>query len=184
MAAEDVEDHVQVEARPLGWALELGDVPRTDLVGRNREQFGLGVGRVGELVAPLATAAVGRQQPVHRAHRAEVAALVKQRRMHRRRRRVDETFAVEGVEQRLVLDGVECERWALARGTRHRWPHQRCAVRSCALTRRCAAPQAQGAAGRTGTEHRSEFVHGGHQILSPFSSSVKPIKEDSFFGLR
>jgi hypothetical protein len=170
-----------VEARPLGRTLELGDVPRPDLIGRNSEQLGLGVGRVGELVAPLATAAVGRQQPVHRAHRAEVATLVEQRRMHGRRRRVGKAVAVEGVEQRLVLDGVECERWARARGTGHRRPHQRCAVRSYALTRWCAAPQAQGATGRAGAERRGEFVHGGHQILSPFSSSVKPIKEASFF---
>jgi hypothetical protein len=53
-AAEDVQDHVQVEVRPLGRPLELGDVPRPDLVGRDGQQLGLGVGRVGELVAPLA----------------------------------------------------------------------------------------------------------------------------------
>ena len=52
-AAEDVQDDVQVEARPLGRSLELGDIPGPDLVGRDGQQFGLGVGRVGELVAPL-----------------------------------------------------------------------------------------------------------------------------------
>ena len=54
VAAEDVEDHVEVEAGPLGRPLELGDVPRPDLVGRDGQQLGLGVGRMGELVAPLA----------------------------------------------------------------------------------------------------------------------------------
>ena len=97
MAAEDVQDHVQVEARPLGRALELGNVPGPHLVGRERQQLGLGVGRMGELIAPLATAAVDRQQTVHRAHRAEIAALVQQRGVHRRWRGVDEALAVEGV---------------------------------------------------------------------------------------
>lgn len=84
-AAEDVQDHVQVEARPFGQPLELGDVPGPDLVGCGGEQLGLGVGRVGELVAPLAAApcvCIGRQQSVHGSHRAEVGALVEQRGVH------------------------------------------------------------------------------------------------------
>jgi hypothetical protein len=58
------------------------------LIGRHGQQLGLGVGRVGELIAPFAAAAIGRQQPVHGAHRAQVAALVEQRGVHGRRRRV------------------------------------------------------------------------------------------------
>ena len=49
---------------------------------------------MAELVAPLAAAAIGRQQALHRAHRAEVAALAQQRGVHRRRRRVGKAFTV------------------------------------------------------------------------------------------
>ena len=41
VATEDVEDHVQVEVRPLDRATQLGDVPRPDLVGALGEQLGL-----------------------------------------------------------------------------------------------------------------------------------------------
>jgi hypothetical protein len=39
VAAEDIEDHVQVIAAPLDRAFELGDVPAPDLVGLHRQQF-------------------------------------------------------------------------------------------------------------------------------------------------
>ena len=58
VAAEHVEDHVQVEAGPLRRPLELGDVPRPELVRPLGEQLRPGVGGVGELVASLAHPAV------------------------------------------------------------------------------------------------------------------------------
>ena len=58
VAAEHVEDHVQVEARPLRRALELRDVPRPQLVRPLGEQLRLRVAGMGELVAPLAHPAV------------------------------------------------------------------------------------------------------------------------------
>jgi hypothetical protein len=91
VAAEHVEDHVQVEVRPLRGAEQLGDVPRPELVRPLREQLRLGVARVDELVAPLPHAAVpGGQQPVHRPLRGEVLALIEQRGIHLRGRAVDE----------------------------------------------------------------------------------------------
>jgi hypothetical protein len=111
ITAEDIEDHVQVEVRPLGRSAQLGDVPGPDLVGCNRQQLGLGVRRMDELVAPLPRATGARQQPVHGAHRAKVAALVEQRGMHGRRRGVQEPLAVERIEQRLVLQDVQGDGW-------------------------------------------------------------------------
>ena len=67
-SAEDVRDHLEVEARPLGRSLEFGDVPRPDLAGRDGQQLGLGVGRVDELIAAFARTAVGSQHTVHGAH--------------------------------------------------------------------------------------------------------------------
>ncbi len=100
-SAEDVQDHVQMKARPLGWSFEFGDVPGPDLVGRRRQQFGFGIGRMGKLIAPLRAAAVGRQQAVHGAHRCQIAALIEQRGVHRRWRGVGETCTVERGQQRL-----------------------------------------------------------------------------------
>ena len=52
VAAEDVQDHVQVEVGPLDRAPELRDVPVPNLVGTRGQQFGLRVRRVFALVAP------------------------------------------------------------------------------------------------------------------------------------
>jgi Regulator of chromosome condensation (RCC1) repeat len=79
VAAEHVEDHVEVEDRPLRRALELRDVPRPQLVRALGEQLRSLIWRVDELVAALAHAAVaGGEQPVERALRREVATLVEQ----------------------------------------------------------------------------------------------------------
>jgi hypothetical protein len=91
VAAKHVQDHVQVEPRPLGRALELRHVPRPQLVRPLGQQLGLGVVGVGELSAPLSDAAVmGGEDPVHRPGRAQVGALIQQRGVRLLRRDVDE----------------------------------------------------------------------------------------------
>ena len=73
-------------------------------LGRSASSSGVAVGRVGELVAPLPHPAVlGGEQPVHRALRAQVAALVEQRRPDLRRRAVDEPLRVQQLEHRLAF---------------------------------------------------------------------------------
>ncbi len=172
MAAEDVQDHVQVEARPFGRTLELGDVPGPHLVGRERQQLRFCVRRMNELIAPLATAAVDRQHPIHRAHRAEVASLVQQRGVHCRRRGVNEALAVEGVQQHLVFLGVQGQRRSRARRPLCPRSHQRHAVHVRLVARRCPAPQSHGPARGASSKGWGEFPHGSHHVLSPFSSSV------------
>lgn len=139
-AAEDVQDHVQVKARPLGRPLELGDVPGPDLVGRRGQQLGLGIGRMGELSAPLARAALGGQQAVHGAHRAEVAALVQQRGVHGRRRGVGKALAVERCQQLLALLRASRANGGLARATR-RASGPTNALRCSSAWRRAGAPR-------------------------------------------
>src|SRR5437879_7188979 len=51
VAAEDVEDHVQVEVRPFRRSEQLGDVPAPELIGSRGHQFGLLVGRMKQLIA-------------------------------------------------------------------------------------------------------------------------------------
>ena len=93
--------------KPELLALKPNQVWSWDISQLKGQQLGFDVGRMGELVAPLAHTAVGRQQPVHGAHRAEVAALDEPRGVHGRRRGVGEALAVEGVEQHLTLHWVQ-----------------------------------------------------------------------------
>ena len=51
VAAEDVEDDVQVEIGPLGWTQQLRYIPAPDLIGPCGQQFRLLVLRMTELVA-------------------------------------------------------------------------------------------------------------------------------------
>jgi len=99
VAAEDIEDDVQVEAGPFGRALQLGDVPTPNLAGPDRQQFGLGVDGVHALTAPLPALMAGRQKPVHRADRAVIPAFVEQGGVDRRRSHIGEALAVEHFQQ-------------------------------------------------------------------------------------
>ena len=51
VAAEDIEDHVEIKVGPFRWSEQLGDVPAPELIGRRGQKFRLLVRRMGELVA-------------------------------------------------------------------------------------------------------------------------------------
>jgi RNA-directed DNA polymerase len=61
VAAKNIQNHKQMEARPLGRSLEFGNVPAPDFVRPGREQLGLGVHGVTSLLAPITDLAVGGQ---------------------------------------------------------------------------------------------------------------------------
>ena len=103
VAAVDVQDHVQVVVGPFRRAVQLGDVPGVDLVRPGGDQLGLDGGGVGGLRAPLAAFAGLAQHPVVGGHRAEVGALVQQRRPDFVRGQVSEPAAVQRVQDRLPL---------------------------------------------------------------------------------
>ena len=46
IAAENIQDHIQVETGPFGRAFKFRDIPAPDLVGRGGQKFRLGVDRV------------------------------------------------------------------------------------------------------------------------------------------
>src|SRR5207245_9394689 len=46
VAAEHIEDHVEIEVRPLRRAQQLGDVPTPELIGRGGQQLRLLIGRM------------------------------------------------------------------------------------------------------------------------------------------
>ena len=61
VAAENIENHVQVKARPLGWSLQFRYIPAPDFVRPHREQFRPGVLRVTPLTTPITDLALARQ---------------------------------------------------------------------------------------------------------------------------
>jgi len=65
VAAEDVEDHVKMEAGPFGRTLQLGDVPRPHFVWPDRQQFRLGVDGMNSLTTALTGLIPSGQEPIH-----------------------------------------------------------------------------------------------------------------------
>ena len=106
VAAEDVEHDVQVVVGPLRRAQQLGNVPTPDLVGAGREQFGLGVGRMAQLIAAFAHFGVLVQHPIHRAGRTQIGAFIQQRGVHFARRLIGKALAVERVMDDVALRGA------------------------------------------------------------------------------
>ncbi|MDE3218202.1 MAG: hypothetical protein KGO23_02385 [Nitrospirota bacterium] len=109
IAAEDIEDHVQVIAGPLGGSLEFRDIPAPNLVGLHRQQFRFGIRRMDALMAPLARTARGRQQAVHGPDRAHVATVIEQLRVDGAWGAVGKTVAIEHLAQGLPLGLAEGE---------------------------------------------------------------------------
>lgn len=135
---------------------------------------------MGELVAALTGGPAGGQQPVHGAHRTQVAPLVEQRGMHGRRGRVSEAFAVEHRQQGLVFLVIERQRGPGARCPGRHGSDQRQAMHPGAMAGRGATRQAQRPAGGACAQHRGEFLHGGHHDSSVLSIGV-PSKAASFW---
>jgi hypothetical protein len=79
VAAEDVQDDIEIEVGPLARAVKLGNVPAPQLIRAGGQQFRLGVGRMPQLVAPFACLIMLCQDAIHRAPVAEIATFVQQR---------------------------------------------------------------------------------------------------------
>ena len=120
-AAEDVDDDVELEIAPLGWSLELGNVPRPHLIGSGGEQFGLGIGGMGQLVTALTNLVVGGQDAIHGADRAEIDTLVEQGGVDLGGGVVHEAVFVQHRQNPNTLGGCHGARLSAARG----WPLDR-----------------------------------------------------------
>jgi len=120
VAAEDVEDHVQVEVGPFRRPQQLGDVPGPDLIGRGGQQLRLVVGRVSQLVASLADFLPRVQDAVHRAGSSRDLALIQKCRINLGRSLVGKRLAVKHVENLLPL--------LLAERPRRRGPWRGCGL--------------------------------------------------------
>ena len=103
VSAEDVEQDVEVEVRPTLRSQHAGDIPRPGLVRRGGDELGLGVVRMGELIAPFSHRLLRGQDAIHRALRAQVLPFIEQGRDDLRRRTVDEARRHERVQDLLAF---------------------------------------------------------------------------------
>jgi len=108
VTAEDVEDHVELKVGPLDWAQELGDIPGPNLVGALRQELGLGVDGMAELVAALSDLAMRGEDPVHGAGGTEVAPCVQEEGVDLGGGFVHEGLGMEDIPDFLLLGGSQC----------------------------------------------------------------------------
>src|SRR5881227_2621358 len=92
VAAEDIEDDVQVKVGPLGRSAQLGDVPTPELIRGGGQQFRLLISRMDELIATFARSPILFQNPIHGSSRAKILAFIEQSRMDGCRRAVLEAL--------------------------------------------------------------------------------------------
>src|SRR5882757_9988650 len=136
VAAENVEDHVQVEVRPLRRTEQLRDVPAPHLVRAGGQQLGLLVLGVSELIAPLTDFAILVEDAVHRPERAEVLPLVEQLGVDLSRSQIYEARLMHDRQDALPLRG----RKRPYRGRTRRWRRglQSSVVRGARQIQACA----------------------------------------------
>ena len=107
IATENIQDVVQIVVSPLGWPQQFGDIPAPQLVGLGRQQLGLDVSGVTELIATLTHLLVLIQNAVHRPHGAQILAFIDQGRIDFPRRLVLKTLAVENLPNDRLLRRAE-----------------------------------------------------------------------------
>src|SRR5450830_1260464 len=98
VAAEDVEQDVEVQVGPLLKGQEFRDVPGPDLVGARGQKLRPGINGMNQMVSPLASGAHALEHAVDRAGACQIQALVLAGEDDLPNRRVPEPFAVDDLE--------------------------------------------------------------------------------------
>src|SRR5664280_2546158 len=177
-AAEDVDDHIEIEIGPLGGPHQLADIPGPYLVWAFGDEFGLGVDGVAQLSAAFPDFVVLMQDPVHGADRAMVEALVEQAGVDLRRGLIDEPRLAQQIDDALAFVRRQRPR-GLGSGTNsHRRPRRRSPA-----SMEAGAGQPQGGAG--GGDHAWLGRQGGHGVHQDSSSLTigRPRSKATFFWM-
>src|SRR5437868_6623610 len=95
VAAENIEQVIEVVCLPFSRPFELGDVPRPHFARPARQQLRSCIDGMNALTTSLANLALRSQQPIHGANRAVITAFIEQSRKHGGRCHVSEALAVE-----------------------------------------------------------------------------------------
>ena len=123
-AAENIQDHVEVEIGPLRRPHQFGYVPRPDLVGLFGQQFGFLVNGMTQLPTPFANFAMLAQQPIHRADRAMIDAVIQQCGVDFRGRLIRETRRVKQIQHHPLLRTGQRTGWPRPYATDRWWRDQ------------------------------------------------------------
>ena len=172
--AEDVQDDIEIEVGPLGRPLQLGDVPTPKLVRRSGQQLRPLICRMGELITTFASFTLLFEDPVHRAERAVIDALVQQRGEDRGRRAILKAFLMQTGKHRIPLRQAERAR----RNCFLRW------AESGALLSIVRSPgEAKNFTSGLSTNRRGQLVDGCHQNCGSRSvvQSGRPNRAATFF---
>ena len=103
VATEDVEDDVEIEIGPFRGTEQLGDIPAPDFVGTGREEFGLGIGGMDELITALVRLALVCQETIEGAFGSEIDPLIEEGGVDLGGRAILKTRGVKHGENRLAF---------------------------------------------------------------------------------
>jgi len=115
VAAEDIQNDIEVAVRPFHGAQKLAYIPGPYVIGGGRQEFRLLIDRVAELVPALLDLRLFIEDAVQGSDGTVVAAFIEQGGIDRGRSFVDEPVAVQGREHRLPLLGRQGARGARTR---------------------------------------------------------------------
>jgi hypothetical protein len=110
VAAEDIQDDIEMIGGPFHRATQFGDVPTPQLIGFGGQQLRLLIGRMGELIAAFTAFATGFQQVVHGADRTMITALIEQGRVDLCRRAILKTLLMKASQYGGLFTFRECSR--------------------------------------------------------------------------
>src|SRR5664280_861420 len=116
VTAVDVEDHIEVIVGPFYRPLELCDIPTPCFVGRLREALRLCLLGTGYLPSPFFQLTFLSEDPVHGAHRTEIALLIEQGRIDFSGRSVDEAVLMKDIKYIIPLLEGEGQRRKTVQG--------------------------------------------------------------------
>jgi len=166
-----------VASAPLRRPLQFGDVPTPELVRRRGQQLRLLIRRMGELITTFTSFTLLFQNPVHRAERAVIDALVQQGGEDRGRRAILKAFLMQTGKHRVPLRQAESAR----RNGFLRW-----AESGSLLSIVRGSGEAKNFTGGLRAHHRRQLVDGGHQSCGSRSvvQSGRPNRAATFFERR
>ena len=107
VAAEDVENDVEVKVGPLGGTAQFGDVPTPQPIGRGGQQLRFLVLGMSELIAAFARCAVLFQNPIHGSRRAKILAFIEQSGLNGGGRAILEAHGIEHGANRFAFVGTQ-----------------------------------------------------------------------------
>jgi hypothetical protein len=121
VAAEDVEDDVEVVVLTSVWATQFRDVPRPNLVRLRGHELGLLLGRVGPLTPTFLRFPVAPEQAVHGGLRAQVGAIVQGATPHLSHGQIAVVRPMQQLQHGCAFGGAEGVGWGRP-GTRRSTP--------------------------------------------------------------